>query len=46
MEAQSLHPGGPKVGDQLRHFARLAASSSKIVWRSVGAVVSESDFVA
>jgi hypothetical protein len=46
MDVPSIHPGGPKVGDQLRHFVRLAASNPQVVWRSVGAVVSESDFVA
>ena len=46
MDVPSMQLGGLKVGDQLRHFVRLAASNPRVVWRSVGTVVSESDFVA
>ena len=46
MDAQSVHNGAPPVGAHLAHLVRLAASNPYILWRSVGQVVSESDFVA
>jgi peptidoglycan/xylan/chitin deacetylase (PgdA/CDA1 family) len=46
MQTASLHDGAPPVGEHLRHFVRLAISNPRIVWRSVGDVVSESKLVA
>jgi hypothetical protein len=46
MDAASIHRGAPSVGDHLHHFVRLAASDPRVIWRSVGEVVSGSDFVA
>jgi len=45
MNAPSMHPGAPRVGEHLRHLVQLAISDPKVVWRSVGDVVSKSDFV-
>jgi len=47
MDAPSVHSGAPRVGEHLRHFVELVkAERSVISWRSVGDVVSESQFVA
>ena len=46
MKTPSIHDGAPHVGDHMRHFVELAKSNTQVVWRSVGDVVSESDFVA
>jgi hypothetical protein len=46
MNAPSMHPGAPPVGGHLRQLVQWAISDPKVVWRSVGDVVSESDFVA
>jgi hypothetical protein len=46
MKADSVHPGEPSVGEHLRHLVELARSNPQVKWRSVGDVVSESDFVA
>jgi len=46
MNAPSAHKGEPPVGEHVRHLVRLATSHPRVVWRSVGDVVSESDFVA
>jgi hypothetical protein len=45
MNAPSMHKGAPCVGEHLRHFVEVAASNPRVVWRSVGDVVSGSDFV-
>jgi Uncharacterized protein conserved in bacteria (DUF2334) len=45
MNAPSVHDGAPPVGEHLRHLIQLAISNPKVVWRSVGDVVSKSDFV-
>jgi len=45
MSAPSVHDNAPRVGDQLRYLVQLALSNPQIVWRSVGDVVSKSDFV-
>jgi hypothetical protein len=45
MNAPSVHDGAPSVGDHLKHLVRLAMSNPQVVWRSVGDIVSESDFV-
>lgn len=46
MNAPSAHGGAPPVGEHLLHLVQLAISDPKVVWRSVGDIVSESDFVA
>ena len=46
MNAPSMHDNAPQVGEHLRHLIQLATSNPEVVWRSVGDVVSESDFVA
>jgi hypothetical protein len=46
MNASSVHDGAPRVDEHMRHLVRLATSNPQVVWRSVGDVVSESDFVA
>jgi len=46
MNAPSIHQGGPQVGEHLRYLVQLARSNPEVVWRSVGDVVSKSDFVA
>lgn len=46
MNAPSVHDGAPRVGEHLRHLIQLAISNPQVVWRSVGDVVSKSDFVA
>jgi peptidoglycan/xylan/chitin deacetylase (PgdA/CDA1 family) len=46
MNAESVHDGAPRVGEHMRHLVRLATSNPQVVWRSVGDIVSESDFVA
>jgi hypothetical protein len=38
--APSLHQGSPAVGDQLRHLVDRAVSDRRIVWRTVGDIVS------
>jgi hypothetical protein len=43
--APSLHAGDPSVGEHLRHLIDRAVSEPRVVWRSVGEVVSESPFV-
>jgi hypothetical protein len=44
--APSLHTGSPTVGEHLRRLIDRAVADPRIVWRSVGEVVSESTFVA
>jgi predicted deacetylase len=44
--APSLHKGDPPVGEQLRRLIDRAVSDPRIVWRSVGEVVSERTCVA
>jgi hypothetical protein len=44
--APSLHAGDPTVGEHLQHLIDRAISDSRVVWRSVGEVVSESTFIA
>jgi hypothetical protein len=44
--APSWHAGDPTVGEHLRRLIDRAASDPRVVWRSVGDVVSESTFVA
>ena len=46
MKTPSAQQGGASVAEHLRHLVTLAASNPQVVWRSVGDVVSESDFVA
>jgi peptidoglycan/xylan/chitin deacetylase (PgdA/CDA1 family) len=46
MNAPSLHENTPRVGEHLRRLIELAMSNPQVVWRSVGDVVSQSDFVA
>ena len=46
MNVRSVHANTPRVGEHLRHLIQLATSNSRVVWRSVGDVVSKSDFVA
>jgi hypothetical protein len=45
-DTPSWHAGDPTVGEHLRRLIDRAASDPRIVWRSVGDVVSESTFVA
>jgi peptidoglycan/xylan/chitin deacetylase (PgdA/CDA1 family) len=45
MNARSVHEGAPSVGEHLRHLVKLATVNPEIKWRSVGDVVSNSDFV-
>ena len=45
MKAPSVHHGGLPVGEHLRYLAELAASNSRVLWRSVGDVVSQSHCV-
>ena len=40
--APSLHAGDPSVGEHLRRLIDRAVSEPRVVWRSVGEVVSES----
>jgi hypothetical protein len=44
--AASVHAGNPGVGEQLQRLIDRAVSDSRVVWRSVGDVVSESQCVA
>jgi Uncharacterized protein conserved in bacteria (DUF2334) len=44
--APSWHAGDPTVGEHLRRLIDRAAFDPRVVWRSVGDVVSESTFVA
>jgi hypothetical protein len=44
--APSLHAGDPTVGEHLQRLIHRAAADPRIVWRSVGEVVSESPVVA
>ena len=46
MNAPSMHQGEPRVREHLHHLVQLARSNREVVWRSVGDVVSKSDFVA
>jgi hypothetical protein len=46
MKTPSIHNGAPNVGDHLHHFVRLAKDNPQVFWRSVGDVVSKSNFVA
>jgi hypothetical protein len=46
MNALSVHDNTLRVGEHLHHLVQLAVSNPRVVWRSVGDVVSESDFVA
>jgi hypothetical protein len=43
--APSLHAGAPSVGEHLRRLIDRAVSDPRIMWRSVGEVVSESPVV-
>jgi hypothetical protein len=45
MKAPSVHDGAPRVGEHLRHLIQLAIANPQVMWRSVGDVVSKSDFV-
>ena len=45
MNAPSVHDNAPRVGEHLRYLVQLAVSNPQVVWRSVGDIVSESDFV-
>jgi hypothetical protein len=45
MDARSMYDGAPSVGEHLRHLVNLATSNPETKWRSVGDVVSKSDFV-
>ena len=45
-DTPSLHAGEPTVGEHLRRLIDRAVSDPRIVWRSVGEVVSESTGVA
>ena len=42
----SLHLGAPTVGEQLRHLVARAKSDSRVVWRSVGDLISDNTFLA
>ena len=42
----SRHAGAPTVGEQLRRLIDRAVSDPRVVWRSVGEIVSESPVVA
>jgi hypothetical protein len=44
--APSLHAGAPTVGEHLQRLIERAVSDPRVVWRSVGEVVSESPVVA
>ena len=44
--APSRHAGDPTVGEQLRRLIDRAVSDPRVVWRSVGEVVSQSTVVA
>jgi hypothetical protein len=44
--APSLHAGDPTVGEHLQRLIDRAVSDPRVVWRSVGEVVSESTVVA
>jgi hypothetical protein len=44
-DAPSWHSGDPTVGEHLRRLTDRAASDQRVVWRTVGQVVSESAFV-
>jgi peptidoglycan/xylan/chitin deacetylase (PgdA/CDA1 family) len=46
MHAESLHKGAPRVEEHLQHFVQLAVSDPRVIWRSVGDIVAQSDFVA
>ena len=43
--APSLHAGDPSVGEHLRRLIDRAVSEPRVVWRSVGEVVSSSPMV-
>jgi hypothetical protein len=45
MGARSTHDGAPSVGEHLLHLVNLAKSNPEIKWRSVGDVVSNSQFI-
>ena len=42
----SLHADAPTVGEQLRRLIDCAVSDPRVVWRSVGEVVSQTTFIA
>jgi hypothetical protein len=44
--ASSLHAGAPTVGEQLQHLVARAKSDPRVVWRSVGDVISDNTFIA
>jgi hypothetical protein len=46
LNAQSVHAGDPTVGEHLRLLIDRARSNSRVVWRSVGEIVSNSLLVA
>jgi hypothetical protein len=41
MSAPSLHHGDPSVGEHLRYLVDRVRSDSRILWRSVGEIISE-----
>ena len=44
--ASSVHAGAPTVGEQLRRLIARATSDPRVVWRSVGDVMSDTAFIA
>jgi hypothetical protein len=45
LKAASIYNGAPSVGEHLNHLIQLATANPQIAWRSVGDVVSKSDFL-
>jgi hypothetical protein len=46
LDTPSVHPGEPSVGDQLHRLIDCALSDPRVIWRSVGAIVSDNALVS
>lgn len=40
LDMPSIHAGAPKVGDQLRYLIERAIADPRVIWRSVGEIIS------
>jgi hypothetical protein len=46
LEAPSVHVGEPTVGEHLQRLIYRARSNPRVVWRSVGEILSDDTLVA
>jgi Uncharacterized protein conserved in bacteria (DUF2334) len=46
MDATSSHAGDPTVGEHLRRLASRARSDSRVVWQTVGEIITNSSLIA